>query len=732
MTEGKTSSSEKEEQRLIEGKSPSSRKRETTREQTFMFFKGRQLNNRISIVVFGFFLLWGILFLRGAYLQLFPNEKLAKLQNRLFDRTVTLKPRRGVIYDRHGRELAISIPSQSLFADPQRVKEPYYSAKKLSQLFGTPKKLLLRKLLNKKRRFVWLKRHLTEKEIKEIQSWNLKGLYFLKESKRFYTQKNSLSQVLGFTGVEGQGLEGIEKQYDEILKGEAQKVLIQRDARGRPLFSDFSPFISKVSGFDLYLTIDSGLQLYLERSLRQVVARFSAESAMGVILSAEDSEVLAMANIPNYDPHHPNRSRLSYRRNRTVTDMFEPGSTLKVFTVSSALKKGISLSKAYSSHEGKLKIGNTVIREADPKKKFKAFLSMPEILSLSSNVGAAGMALDVGSKNLRRTFWRFGFGRETGIDFPGEAKGLLRPLPWRPVETATISFGHGIAGTALQVANAYGAIANGGVLKKPLLVRQIRNPYTGEERRFHSQNIRRVLTPEQAQTLSLMLISVTEREGTGVRAVVPGYFVAGKTGTAQKVDFENKGYKQGEYITSFAGFIPAHKPKFVIYLVIDGARDNFYASSLAAPLFSQVASYSVRRAGLSPTVLEEENIILASRESRVAEPEAKRSPAKRSEKEFLKTEENASIPILFEKSDSYRREKTRESEQDQYKRKKSDRRIAFASVPDLQGMTLREALKKIQGSGLKFKIQGSGRLARSIPSAGKSLPSDRKITLIFN
>ena len=235
--------------------------------------------------------------------------------------------------------LAISIPSQSLFVDPQRMKEPYYAAKKLSALLSLPRKKLLKKFLNKKRRFVWVKRYLEEKEVQEIKSWKLKGIHFIEEKKRFYTNKESLSQVLGFTGFEGHGLEGIEKQYDEILKGESQKVLIQKDARGRPLFMDFSPFITRVSGFDVYLTIDSDLQFYLEKELKEAILKSKAESAIALILSAETSEVLAMANIPNFNPNDFSKVDKYSLRNRTVTDVFEPGSTLKTFTVISALKK---------------------------------------------------------------------------------------------------------------------------------------------------------------------------------------------------------------------------------------------------------------------------------------------------------------------------------------------------------------------------------------------------------
>ncbi|MCZ0932863.1 MAG: penicillin-binding transpeptidase domain-containing protein [Oligoflexia bacterium] len=675
-------------------------------------FKGQIISQRIFFVVFVFAVLWSVLLIRSAWLQLIPNSKLSRLQDKLFERTVTLKPRRGNIYDRHNKELAISIPSQSLFADPKRMKEPYYSAKKLAQLFCKPKSFFLKKFLNKNKRFVWVKRHLSKRELKQIKSWNLKGLYFLKESKRFYTHENSLSQVLGFTGVEGQGLEGIERQYEDILKGESQKVLIQRDARGRPLFRDFSPFISKVSGYDAHLTIDSDLQFYLEKGLKQAIEKSQAESAIGLILSAETSEVLAMANLPNYSSNQALKAPAWIRRNRAITDIFEPGSTLKTFTVISALKSGISPTQVYSSQDGRLEIGSAVITEADSKKKFRAFLNLSDILAFSSNVGAGSIALGIGDKKLRKTFKIFGFGKKTGIDFPGEAKGLLRELPWREIETATISFGHGIASTALQVANAYTAIANGGWLKQPVLVKKIRNPYTGEEKALKAKNLKRVLTEEEARTLSLMLISVTEEHGTGVLANVPGYFVAGKTGTAQKVNLQNRGYKKGEYISSFAGFIPAHNPKFVIYLMIDGAKDNFYASSLVAPLFSRVASYAVRQAGLLPTVLEEENIVLTSAGDRSGN----------SQKESIKTkwllekERNSNI-----KSDSFiSRSITNIENQGLTKHNPF-------FIHDLKGLSLRQILKQLDNKDLRVKIQGSGRLLKSIPQGDKN----EHIILIF-
>jgi len=643
-----------------------------------------QLNkSRMLFVSYFLGLMFCILIIRSASLQLFPHTRLTQLKERLFETTVKITPRRGVIYDRYGKPLAISVPSQSLFADPYRVKQPYYVAKKLSSVLKLKRKLILSKLLNTQKRFVWIKRHLSEQELVKIKSFKLEGLHFLKESKRFYTKGRSLSQVLGFTDIDGNGLEGIEKKYDQILQGEEQRVLVKRDARGRLLFADFTPFIQQVSGFDVYLTIDSALQFYFEKELSRVVRQSQATSAMGVILSIDHSEVLSMVNIPNYDPNHPNQvTHIKHRRNRVITDVFEPGSILKSFAAIAALQSGMSPSKAYPTHNGKLKIGNHTISEADTYKQFDSHLDMTKILSYSSNVGAALMALDIGPEKLRQTLFNFGFGQKTGIDFQGEAKGLLRKLPWRPIETATVGFGHGISGTALQAANAYAAIARGGLFTQPRLIKQIRNAYNAEEKTFKEKVIRRVLTEEEAQTVTLMLTAVTEKQGTGFQARVPGYLTAGKTGTAQKVDLKKGGYKDSEYISSFIGFIPAHKAKYVIYVVIDGAQKDFYASTVAAPVFSKVSSYAVRKAGLSPMLFQDKNFIL--------------------------TRSNPN-------------------------QKKTKRNLAFVNqVPNLKGLTLREVLSKVQNQDIRLKIHGSNRVIRTIPFAGEPIPSGKTITVILN
>ena len=636
-------------------------------------------SRRILFVGFVFGCLWLGLLLRSMSLQIFPQKKLSQLKEKLFETKVKVKSRRGLIYDRSGKELAISIPSLSLFADPERMKEPYYAAKKLSRLFSSDKKIFVRKLLNKKKRFVWIKRHLSEEQVQSIRAWQIKGFYFISEPKRFYTGDNSLAQVLGFTGVDGQGLEGIEKQHNHLLKGSEKRYILKKDARGRPLFADFTPFVHWTSGYNIYLTIDSDLQFYLEKELAKAVKHSAARSAMGLVMEAESSEILAIANIPSYNPNRPFDFRQKLWRNRALTDNYEPGSTLKIFTLAAALKKGIPPTKTYNTKDGFLKVGNNIIREAEFGKVKKPKMDMSEILAFSSNVGAARIALEVGPRTLRQTLMDFGFSKKTGILFPGESKGEIRNLNWQPIDTVTAGFGHGISVTTLQITNAYTSIANGGILKNPILVKRIKNPYNGEEKSFQAKTLHRVLTEKEAHILKLMLTSAVEEQGTGAKARVAGYLSAGKTGTAQMVDFQKGGYKK-EYISSFAGFIPAHSPKFVIYVAIEGAKKNFYGSRLAAPVFSKVASFAVRKAGLSPVVLNEKDFFI--KRHPVEKP--KRQPAQ-----------------------------------------------AAHRVPDLRGLTLRQAVGQAQKMGLTLKVKGQKQIIRTQPSAGEPLPENKMLTLIL-
>lgn len=643
--------------------------------------------------------MWVLLIGRAARLQVFPDERLENLKRRQFETSLQIRTRRGAIIDRHGTELAASVPSYSLFADPKMIKDAGGLVKRLSKTLDLPKEGLKKRLRDRSRRFVWLKRQMTEKQKSEIQRWNDPALGFIEEPRRVYPNGTLLSQVLGFIGAEGNGLEGLELQFEKYLQGQLKTVILPRDARGRPLLGDGRSLNEVPDGADLELTIDHEVQFALERELRNTVERFEADSAVGIITDAQTSEILAMANVPVIDLNDGFRYSGDIRRNRLVTDAFEPGSTMKTFLIAGALREDIlKPSTRYFCEGGRFKIGDKWISEAEFHEKFE-WLNATEILAYSSNVGSAKIALQLGSDKLYQTLCDFGFGAKSGVTLPGEARGIINPLPWRPHLLSNIAFGHGISATPLQLVSAYTAIANGGVLKKPLLVKAIRtgDPKTSQE--FQAEEVRRVLTTKEAATLRLMLNAATEDKATGHLARIPGFYVAGKTGTAQKVDTQKGGYIQKAYISSFAGFVPAHDPRFVIYVAVDNPRKSYYGSQVAAPVFSRVAQYLVRRAGLPPGVISEQNVI---------NPQAQ--------------QERRRNQLQTQALEELRRQNQAESETGI----SSERQF-----PNLIGLTLRDALKRVKDQVGKVEIRGHGVVVRTIPSAGVGMVPNQKVTMVL-
>lgn len=643
--------------------------------------------------------------MRAAVLQIVPNERLAKLEQRQFQTQVTLKSRRGAIVDRHGRDLALSTAAFSLYADPKLLENKKALAKKLGKALGYSPAFVFDKIKSKNKRFVWLARLLPADVADEIKAWDVRGLQFVEEFNRIYPNENLAAQVLGFVGSEGQGLEGLEKTYDEHLDGNKKKVRVKRDARGRPLLVDGMLFTENPDGKEVKLTLDSELQYMLETELAQASQEFEADRAYGVILDAKTSAVLAMA------------TSNEGKRNRAITDAFEPGSTMKTFVISAALReKIVQPNTRYKTEGGKFKIGNRIIREADARHAWDS-LTVSEILAYSSNVGTTKVAFDLGPQILRQALNDFGFGAKTGIDLPGDARGTLLPLPWHPHLMANISFGHGIAASPLQVANAYAAIANGGVLNQPFIVQSIRDSETGREDIYEPHEIRRVLSPEDAASMRLMLAGVTAPGGTGVSAKVDGFPVAGKTGTAQKVNPNGRGYLKGGYISSFAGFIPANDPRFVIFVAVDHPKkkNSYYGSEVAAPIFSRIASYAARKDGLVPILLSEKNLPLAADKRRnVASkkietaPEDKVDVAVKALSELAKPEENQAPQELDVPGVQ-----------------------PVALVPSLEKLSAREVLRKLSGQDLEVRFRGSGIVSEVIPSPGTPIPDNKRLTIIL-
>lgn len=639
--------------------------------------------------------LWLALILRAGYLQFLPNEKLQSLQNRQFQTVVTLQARRGAIVDRNGRDLAMSSTAYSLYADPKILEKKKALAKSLAKELGVSTESVYSKIKDSSKRFVWIQRLMEEDKANAIKSWNVRGLSFVEEWRRVYPNESLLAHSLGFLGSEGQGLEGLEKAFDLDLKGSSKKVSVRRDARGRPLIADGLLFTENPDGNELKLTVDSDIQYNLENELSQAVSTFEADSAVGVVLDVQTSAVVAMASVPTFDVNNAMKTAPEIRRDKSATDSFEPGSTMKTFIIATALREGIvAPNTKFFCENGSFKVGDKIIREAEAKEVF-GHLTVSEILAVSSNIGTTKIAFKVGAEVLRQGLLDFGFGNRLGVDLPGEARGTVLPLPWRQHLLSNISFGHGITATPLQIANAYAAIANGGVLNVPYLVQSIRDGETGAIKEVYSKPIRRVLTPEQASQMRLMLTGVTGPGGTGGNARVNGFYVAGKTGTAQKVNPNGRGYLRGAYISSFAGFIPSNNPRFVIYIALDYPRKAFYGAQVAAPIFSRVASYIVRKEGLAPVLLAESTTVKDRKKAIKLDSEKSRGLSSVSEGDIVSTS------------------------------------LELGVVPDVTNMTLREVLRRFSGKEINIKFRGQGVVSGIEPPVGSPLPSNKELTVIL-
>jgi len=648
------------------------------------------LKSKILTLFIVLCLLWTALALRAAYLQFLPHEKLNTLQARQFQTVVTLPSRRGNIVDYKGKDLAMSAPAYSIYADPKIIENKRNFAKLVSQVTGEPVAMLMKKIRDSNKRFVWLDRLISSSSAEKLRQHNLRGLGFVEEWKRVYPNDQLLSTVLGFTGKEGQGLEGLELMYDKELKGENKKFSMRRDARGRPLVQDGTVFTETPQGKEIKLTIDSDMQYFVETELMQALRKHEAEAAYAVVLDAKTSAIRAMVSLPNFDLNNPQSSTSLQRRNRSIADTFEPGSTLKTFILAEALEKKIyQPSSKIFCENGKFKIGKRIIREAE-QSHAQGLITLSEILAYSSNIGTSKVALKLGDESIRESLLRFGFGQKSGIDLPGEAKGIILGLPWRDHLLANISFGQGMTSSPLQMANAYAAIANGGMLNRPYIVESIRDLETDQTVQTEPKSIRRVLSEEASQQMRLMLAGVTMGKGTGLAARVPGYIVGGKTGTAQKVKTEGRGYVQGGYIGSFTGFIPANDPQYVIFVAIDYPKKGYYGSQNAAPLFASIASYAVRKEGVAPEILAEKDISHVPR---------LQSQVDKQEKQIYSMED-------FKKESQI-----------------------LTATPELKNLTIKEVLHKVNQQEIKVKFVGTGRVDKTSPDAGEALGADREMTV---
>ncbi|MEA3428600.1 MAG: penicillin-binding protein 2, partial [Thermodesulfobacteriota bacterium] len=486
--------------------------------------------------------------------------------------------------DANHREMAVSVDVASIAAYPPNISKPVAAARLIARALKIDESSLYRKLNSKKRSFVWVKRHVTPKEANQIKNLNLKGIDFIPENKRFYPNGTLAAQVLGFSGLDGHGLEGIEFYYNNYLEGAAGEFTVLKDAFGHR-FNGGKTAVGDFDGNNLILTIDRTIQYIAENALEEAVDRFSANSGMAIVMSTKTGAILAMAHHPFFNPNAFRCFKKEVWRNRAIADQFEPGSTMKIFSAAAALESGkCTQNTIFYCENGEYRIGKNIIHDCKPH----GWMSLQQIVKYSSNIGIVKVAETIGPDLLYKTLRDFGFGRKSGIDCPGETAGSMAPYNrWSKIDVGAISFGQGISVSALQLITATCAIANDGILMKPYIVQAVMDQNGRLIKSSTPCKLRRVIPVETAGILKRIMESVVSKGGTGVNAALEGYSVCGKTGTAQKVD-EKGTYAKDKYIASFVGFAPSQNPEVAVLVVIDEPGKQYYSSIVAAPTFKKI------------------------------------------------------------------------------------------------------------------------------------------------
>ena len=499
---------------------------------------------------------------------------------------------RGTIYDRNGKELAVSLNVKSLYAVPSKIglnSEKKLIASTLSDLFNLKQESTYERL-NKKCNFLWIKRKLDPFEADKISKYNFQGMGFVNETKRFYPNAELACHVIGFAGLDNKGLEGIELTYDRLLTGGNGWMIINKDALGRDMISNVKQFSKPKTGAFITLTIDEVIQHIAESELRKVMMEYRAKSASVIIMDPFTGEILALANLPSFNLNNYSSSALEERRNRVVTDVFEPGSTFKIVTASAALESNSFKEddKIYCEN-GEWKIFNHEIHDHEPR----GLITFKQVVTYSNNIGMVKVGMKSGQELVYKYAKKFGFGELTNIDLPGEIKGTIRePREWSKLSITAVPMGQEVAATSIQIIRAFASIANGGYLMKPGIVKSIVKD-DKEIFKFRPTVVRRSIESNTAKRMVEILKSAV-KEGTGTLANLSGYEVAGKTGTAQKIDPVTGDYSKTKYVASFAGFVPADRPKIAILVVVDEPSYLYWGGCIAAPVFREISRKTLR------------------------------------------------------------------------------------------------------------------------------------------
>jgi cell division protein FtsI (penicillin-binding protein 3) len=634
---------------------------------------------------------------RLAYLQVLKHEEYSRLAEAQHAKTIPLLPKRGPILDRAGQMLALSSQAESLYALPARIDDPGRLAARLAPVLGDPP-AEIRKRLESSKRFVFVKRKLPPPLAQAVRDLEEPALGFLEESLRLYPARELAAHIIGFEGVDGHGLGGVEQAWDRHLTGEEGRAIVERDALGREFAA--VPIVLKPTrpGQGLALTIDTTLQYIAEREVDAAWRRTGAKAAMAVAMDPRSGEVLAVAIRPTFNPNSFSTATDAQRRNRAVTDPFEPGSTFKVILAAAALNEGIARpGDRFHGENGVIRIASATIHDW----KRYGWLTFAEVLQNSSNVGSIKVGLALGKERYYKYMTGFGFGALTGVGLPGESRGQLRaPDRWSGLSLATMSIGQEISVTALQMVASFAAVANGGRLMQPQLVRAVLDAHGREVRTFEPRVVRQVMSPEAARTLTAMMTNVVTN-GTGRNAAIVGHAVAGKTGTAQKMDPLTRRYSRAPGVLSFVGFAPADNPRLAMIVMLDEPKNEKWGSEAAAPIFAAIGREALRHLNVPPGDTRPVHLVAAEPSRTGASPRPTRGVAEAAE---------ASAPRPPALEDG-----------------------VGAVMPALAGRSLRQAMETLAPLDVRLEVTGRGVVVDQRPVPGAPLPAGTicRLTLAF-
>ena len=646
------------------------------------------LKVRIVTVLLIFLVLFIALLSRAFQLQVLSGQKLKNLAQKQHTTVLQLQPERGVIYDRNGEKLAASIMADSVCADPSKISDPVRTSRLIAEILNLDKATIFRKISELKN-FCWLARRISPDQAANVESANIDGIFLIKEPKRFYPNGELAAHLLGFVGADASGLEGLEKKYDDVLKGKPEKLAWARDAKGKKLFLRVEKDVAKVDeSLNLVLTIDSRIQYLVETHLKDAVLTKGAKGGVAIVMDPKTGEILALANEAGFNPNNVNGLTPEKWRNLAITDYFDPGSTFKPFLVAGALEaKAVKESDTFYCENGSFAVADRTIHEANRQRHGR--LAVPAILKYSSNIGAVKIAQKLGKEKFYEYIESFGFGTKTGIDLPGESTGLVRPVQnWTKVDAATIAFGQGVSVTAIQMITAMSAIANNGVLMKPYIVRGYADKKNRMIKMYAPQAMRKVVSPDVAKRLTNMLTEVVGAvDGTGKNARIVNVAVAGKTGTSQKFDFTRHVYSSEKVKTSFMGFFPADNPQFAILVILDEPQRDKWGGVAAAPVFENIGEQILN--------CFKTNI----RETPVFDQE------KANKVQLVSAQQILAPDNVIPDDESV--------------------------MPDFLNLTIREALKKAKARSIELKISGNGWAVNQFPTAGALLGEERICSVAF-